>query len=508
MQPLYEFGPFVLDPVGGTLTRQGKRIPLGLRGVALLKVLLEAKGETVGKSVLMECAWPGAIVEESNLTVQIAALRKALGLRPDNGDWITTVPRIGYRLLKLGHSNGETLASMPVLAVLPFAFLGDSVEQEYFADGIVYDIITALSRFRSFAVVARNSSFAYKGRDIDVREVAKELGVPYVLTGSVRRAGNQLRITTQLIDGANGSHLWAETFDGAVDDVFSFQDRITEKVATGIAPEIQLAEIQRSRRDRPGSVDAYDTSLLALSKILAETSAENAAAHRLLSNAIDAEPHNAYLLALAAWTLEHRINMGWPPLGPNDREKCFEWARRGLDNAAGDPTAMAHCAMALVQVAKEYDWGMAVLAAALEANPNNVTVMTASGVAHLHCGDLHHALELFGRATKLSPRDLLAHIPLCGTAHAHIALGQYELALSYAARALASNPNFDPTYWMMAAANAHLGRLAEARRYLAKLMTLSPSVTIEAIRSGHPDKDPKRLANVLNGLRLAGMSEG
>jgi TolB-like protein/DNA-binding winged helix-turn-helix (wHTH) protein len=503
----HSFGPFVLDPVCGLLQRNGKSVALGRRGFALLEALFDAEGGVVSKSELMESGWPGAIVEEGNLTVQIAALRKALGRTPEGQEWIVTVPRVGYRLLRPGAVMAEADGPFPVLAVLPFANLGGDAEQEYFADGVVDDVITALSRFRSFSVIARNSTFGYKGRGIDVRQVARELGVRYVLVGSVRRAGNQLRITAQLIDSGSGAHLWAESFDGVLDEVFSFQDRITENVATVVEPRIRIAEIERSRRERPGSIASYDACLNALSKILAESASENAMAYALLTQAMTLEPDNAQLLGLAAWALEHRITMGWPAIGANDREKCFEFARRGLERAAGDPAIMAQCAMALVQVAREYDWGMAVLTRAVDSNPNNMSVVTSAGVASLHCGSLAGALSLFQRASRLSPRDPFAHICLSGAAHAQVILGNYEEALASAARALALNPNFDPIYWMLIAANVHLGRMEEARHFLGELMRMAPDVTIASIRGGQPAKDPTRLAAVLDGLRMAGLPE-
>lgn len=502
------FGPFVLDPAGGTLQRNGKSVALGQRGLALLEALFDAGGKTVSKTELMERGWPGLVVEEGNLTVQIAALRKALGRMPTGDEWIATVPRVGYRLAGMATASEEPDGPLPVLAVLPFANLGAGADQDYFADGVVDDIITALSCFRSFSVIARNSSFVYKGRNVDVRQVAEELGVRYVLEGSIRRAGDRLRITAQLVDGVGGAHLWAQNFDGELDDVFNFQDRITEKVATVVEPRIRTAEIERTRRERPGSIAAYDAALSALSKILAESISENVQAYALLTEALALEPDNAQLLGLAAWALEHRITMGWPSVGPNDRQACFEFARRGLEKAAGDPAVMAHCAMALVQVAREYDWGMAVLAAAVEANPNNMLVVAAAGVATLHCGELSMALALLRRASRLSPRDMFAHLSLCGTAHAQVVLGDYEEAVASATRALAVNPNFDPTYWMLIAANAHLGRMPEAHHFLDELMRMAPGVTIASIRAGQPAKDPSRLAAILDGLRLAGLPEG
>lgn len=507
----HSFGPFVLDTGRGLLQRDGKSVAVSGRALAILEALLEAEGETVPKAGLLQRGWPGTIVEEGNLTVQIAALRKALGPAPDGREWITTVPRLGYRLPRSNGSPAEAqndLPSKPTLAILPFAIIGSDSEQEYFADGVVEEIITALSRFRRFSVVARNSAFTYKGRVLDVRQVAKELGVRYVLEGGIRRSANRLRITTQLVDCTSGTHLWASTFDGTLDEVFDFQDRITESVATLVEPHIQAAEIERSRRERPGSVAVYDTYLSVVPKILAESEEANAEADALLARGLSIDPDNALLLAHAAWVLEHRITMGWPSLGSDDRERCYGFARRGLERAAGDPTVMAHCAMALIQVARKYDWGMAVLTAALEANPNNMQVVTAAGVANLHCGSVEDALALFHRARRLSPRDPFAHISLCGTAHAQMILGNYEEALASAAHAIAVNPNFDATYWMLIAANAHLGRMEEARRFLDELKRIAPGLTLARIQAGQPAKDPTRLAAILEGLRIAGLPEG
>ena len=506
----HAFGPFVLDAGCGLLRRSGKPVAIGQRGVALLQALLEADGGIVSKAALMERGWPHTIVEDGNLTVQIAALRKSLGPGPHGHEWIATVPRVGYRLVRTTEGSATTdvaLSVTPALAVLPFANLSGAAEQDYFSEGVVDDIITALSRFKSFAVIARNSSFVFKDRAIDVRAVAKELGVRYVLEGSVRRSGNRLRITARLVEGVGGAHLWAQSFDGELDNVFEFQDDITERVATIVGPLIHGAETERSRRERPGSIAAYDIYLRARSRILTESASDNAEAFALLTKGLTLEPDNALLNAHAAWALEHRITMGWPPLGPKDREKCYMLARRGLENSAGDPAVTAHCAMALVQVAREYDWGMAVLKEAVEANPNNLMVVTAAGVANLHCGSVEMALALFHRASRLSPRDPLAHISLCGTAHAQMILGNYSEVLVWAARALAINPNFDASLWMLIAANAHLGRLDQARHFLDELSKASPAITIARIKAGQPAKNPSRISAILEGLRIAGLED-
>jgi TolB-like protein/class 3 adenylate cyclase len=403
---------------------------------------------------------------------------------------------------------GPVLPDKPSLAVLPFQNMSGDPEQEYFADGIVEDVITALSRFRSFAVVARNSSFVYKGRAVDVRQAGKELGVRYVLEGSVRRAGNRLRITAQLVDSVTGAHLWAQNFDGALEDVFDVQDKITESVAMLIEPRIQAAEIERSRRERPGSVATYDIYLRALSKISSESAKDNAEACELLAEALTHEPDNGVFLAHAAWALQHRITMGWPSLGSDDRERCADLARRGLEHAGGDAMLMAHCGMSLLLAAREYDWGMAIVQAAVEANPNNLLIVGRAGVANLFCGSLENALTYFHRASRLSPGDVGAHLALTGLAEVHLSLGNYDEALVWAARSLASNPNFDPTFWVLIAANAQLGRMDEARRLLRDLKRISPGVMIASIKAAVHAKDPSRHATLLEGLSLAGLDGG
>lgn len=290
--------------------------------------------------------------------------------------------------------------------------------------------------------------------------------------------------------------------------MFDFQDRITASVATLVEPHIQTAEIQRSRRERPGSVAAYDIYLQALAKISAETETANSQAYALLVDGLELEPDNASLLGLAAWALEHRNTMGWPSIGPDDQQRCGELARRALDHAAGDTMVMAHSAMALLQTMKEYDWGMAVIESAVRANPNNLMVVVRAGVANIHCGNIEDALTYFHRANRLSPGDPGAHFSLTGIAHANMILGDYREALAWAARALASNPNFDPALWMLIAANAQLGRFAEARGLLEQLKKIAPAVTITKIKAGQPAKDPSRFAAILDGLRLAGLPEG
>jgi adenylate cyclase len=399
-------------------------------------------------------------------------------------------------------------ATLPSLAVLPFQNMSGDTEQEYFSDGVVEDIITALSRFKSFLVIARNSSFAYKGRAVDVRQVAKELGVHYVLEGSVRRAGKQLRITAQLIDGFSGAHRWAEKFEGVVDDVFDVQDRITESVATIVEPQIRAAELERSRREHPGSVTAYDLYLQALPKHRFGTQAENADAHALLQQAIALDPTNGVLLSQAANTVQHRFVAGWLPLTNDDKALCADLTRRALANSRDDALVLARGGNALIQVVRDYDLGFATVERAVKLNPNDAEVMIIAGIANVQCGSVDQALAHFNRVLRLSPADPYAFVTLTGIAHAQMIRGNYPEALTHAERSLAVNANYDASYWMLIAANAQLGRMNEARAWLARFRALTPDVTIARIKAGQADRDGTRMSSILEGLRLAGLQAG
>ena len=237
----------------------------------------------------------------------------------------------------------------------------------------------------------------------------------------------------------------------------------------------------------------YDLYLRALAAILAETEAGNAEAYALTLEGLGREPDDPRLLTLASWVLEHRTATGWPPFGPDDRARCGAFARAALARAGDDATLLARCGVSLLQGAREYDWGMALLRAAVEANPNNVSVLVQAGVGHLHCGDLDEALALARRADLLRAGDLGAHFPLCLMAHVAILRGRHAEALDLASRAFARNPNFDPTLWMLTAASAHLGRMDDARRYAAMLQALTPGITLARIRDGQPARDPSRI---------------
>lgn len=508
-KPTVTVGPYSLDAERKELRRGGEVIRINQRAIALLAALINANGQTISKGELMEKAWPGILVEEGNLTVQIAALRKALGVDADGNDWIVTVPRVGYRLLSPQPKarNTTEFILLPSLMVLPFQNLSGDPEQDYFGDGVVEDMIAALSRFKSFAVVTRGAAFFYKGRTVDLKTVCAELGVRYVLEGSVRRAGSRLRITAQLVEAATGAHLWAERFDGGLDEIFDFQDHITESVATLVEPSIQGAELERSRRERPGSVAAYDLYLQAVANHWTDVEKDIIGSYSLLRQALALDPDNAVCLALSALTLSRLNLLGWAPIGPDDRALCAALVRRALQHAGEDAATMAYCGSALVHFVKDYDWAMTTMQQAIERNPNNLDAVLIAGVVCLHCGDVEDALAHFHRALRLSPRDPSAHMALTGISHVAMIRGEWKEALAWAIRAIVLKPNYPPTLWMLVSANAHLGRIDEAHRYLADLNREAPGATIASIWAGQPQKTEDRCANVLLGLRLAGLPE-
>jgi tetratricopeptide (TPR) repeat protein len=327
-----------------------------------------------------------------------------------------------------------------------------------------------------------------------------------VLEGSVRRAGSRLRITAQLVEGTTGAHLWAHKFDGAVEDIFDVQDKITESVVALVEPQIQQAEINRSRRERPESLAAYDLYLRALQKLNNGRPEDNAAALDLLDRATTLEPGYAIALSLAAYGYEHRVTEGWPAHSADDAKKSLELAHAALSVAEGDAIILARCGMVLLLIGREYDRGLLTIKRAVEANPNNLMVLSIAGFGHIiGGGSLEDALTFFHRAIRLSPAD--AFVAMTGLGNAQMFLGHYEEALDWAQRALAINPNWNPPYHTLIAANGHLGRLEQAKRVLAALQALEPGFSLEQFLNSIHSKDPRRADIFKEGLRLAGEPE-
>jgi TolB-like protein/Tfp pilus assembly protein PilF len=438
--------------------------------------------------------------------VQIAALRKALGTRPDGQEWIVTVPRLGYRLLRAEAAAPEARHSvLPTVAVLPFVNLSGDVEQDYFADGMVEDVTTALSRFKSFAVVSRSSTLSFKNRAVDIRDAARELGVRYVLEGSVRRSGERLRIATKLTDGESGVQLWAQTFDGTIHDVFDMQDRVTDNVVAIVEPQIKRAELERSRRKRPESLDAYDLYLQALPDVFAMRPEANSRAIELLERAVHVDAGYAPALTMLGVAYLARITMQLASVEPGDTDKAVAYAQAALQTGTDDPLLLGYAGFILVQLGMQYDEGFALLRRAAAENPNSVATLTNIAIACLLGGDLDEALLHFERALALNPSELGTHWQLTGIAHVRMAQGRYEEALEAARKSLGISAGYDATYWMLIAGNAYLGRLDDARHFVDRLRAISPHATLSRIRRGQRSRDPHRIDVLIEGMRMAGL---
>jgi adenylate cyclase len=399
-----------------------------------------------------------------------------------------------------------TASDKPSIAVLPFTNMSGDPEQEYFADGMVEDIITALSHFKALFVIARNSSFVYKGRPVDIGQVAKELGVRYVLEGSVRKAGKRVRINAQLIDAATRAHLWAGRFDGAPEDVFDLQDNITEHVVGIIEPQIRKAEISRSRRKKPQNLDAYDLYLRALPHVYAMRPDDNSRALEFLLQAIELDPEFAPALAFAAWCHEQRLTRRWHTVCEDDPGKAVKFARAALSTGSDDANAVGMAGFVLLMTGRDYEVGSSALRRAVELNPNNVLVLSHAGFAYCNAGDLQEAITCFQRARRLSPVDPGAFFFLTGEALALLLSGRFSESAELARRSAATYDGWDTTYWYLAAACGHLGWVDEGNRAIAKVLSLSPGTTVSLIQN-LPIQDETRLAILLDGLRKAGLPE-
>ena len=329
----------------------------------------------------------------------------------------------------------------PSIAVLPFQNMSGDPEQEYFADGMVEDIITGLSRFRSLFVIARNSSFTYKGRAVDVKQVGRELGVRYLLEGSVRKSANRIRIAGQLIDASSGTHLWADRFEGAIENVFELQDQVTASVVGAIAPRLEQAEIERAGRKPTESLDAYDLLLRGLASVYKWTREGNEEALRLFYRAIELDPDFSAAYAAAADCFSRRKGFGWLIDREQEVAEARRLARRAVHLGKDDATVLCDAGLALAYVAGDLDDGAAFLTRALLINPNLAAAWLYSGWAKVWLGEPDQAIEHFAHAIRLSPIDPPLFLMQLGTAHSHFFVGRYDEALSWAKMALRELPD-------------------------------------------------------------------
>jgi TolB-like protein/class 3 adenylate cyclase len=400
------------------------------------------------------------------------------------------------------------LPDKPSIAVLPFTNLSGDPEQDYFADGIVEDIISALSRVRWLFVIARNSSFTYKGKAVDVKQVGRELGVRYVLEGSVRKASNRVRIAGQLVDATTGAHVWADRFDGALDDIFDLQDRVTASVAGIIEPKLRHAEMERARRKPTGSLDAYDLYLRALAQFIASHDG-NLEALRLLRRAVEIDPHYASPYGLAAYCYVVQRTRGWVSSSDPALTEGIRLAKRAASLGQNDPETLWMAGFTLAVLGGDLEGGIAFIDRALTLNPNSADAWRASGLTRAFLGDTELAIAHLERSARLSPLDAFAYLGLVGFAFAHFMAGGYEEASTWCDKTLHEHPEFPPALRMKAATCGLLGQLDEGRAWVERLLAGHPHTTVSSIRLhyGIFMKKPGCLEAILDGLRKAGLPE-
>jgi TolB-like protein len=525
----FVFGDCRLDPDRRELIRQSAGIPLGPQVFDLLLYLLQNRDRVITKDDLLEAVWRGRIVSESTLTSHINAARKAIGDNGQDQRLIKTISRKGFRFVAdvvetaasggsgaSSHPQSEAAAAparalalpdKPSIAVLPFTNLSGDAEQDYFADGMVEDVITALSHIRWLFVIARNSSFTYKGRAVDVKQVGRDLGVRYVLEGSVRKAANRVRITGQLIDAETGGHLWAERYEGALDDIFELQDRITESVVGAIAQQLERAEIERAKRKPTESLDAYDYFLRGMAGFHAGGSEGVDQALSCFRKAILLDPEYASAYGMAAWCLFTRSLNGWMADRAQEAAEGARFARLAVDLGKNDAVALARGGHAFAHFNHDLDTGIDFLDRALALDPNLAAAWLLSGYLRLFRGEPEEAIKRLEHAMRLSPLDSEMFRMQTGVALAHLIARRFDAASSWSAKAFRDVPALVLPAAVGAASDALGGRMDEAQRTMQHLRELNPALRRASLDAWLPFQRPEDAAVFADGLRKAGLPE-
>jgi TolB-like protein/Tfp pilus assembly protein PilF len=481
----YEFGPFRLDTAAEILFCGSEPTALGPRAVSLLRLLLEQAGAPVSKTALIEGAWPGLVVEDSNLTVQIAALRRVFEEEAGGAHWIETLSRRGYRYVGPAVSQDKAsakrdapasqvlaLPDKPSVAVLPFANLSGDPAQDYFADGMVEDIIAGLSRIKWLFVVARNSSLAYGGRGVDVRRVGRELGVRYLLQGSLRKDNRRIRISAQMVETEGAGHLWTERFDRSLDDIFALQDEIALNVVGAIEPSLRRAEVERVKRKRPDSLDAYELVLQSQPDVYSGMPAQVTKALALLERALVLDP--TYALAHAFAAMCHHCLFLRAGLHDENKAASIRHARSAILHGQDDALALTFAGFSIGMDAHDHASAFAALEAALAVSPSSAITHILGGVIFGWAGEAERAIEWGERALRLSPFDPWIWSAFHALTLGHFRLGHYEEAAKSAHKAVQFSPGHSISHMLLAAALAKLGQRREAEAAATRVLELQP----------------------------------
>ncbi|MBN8987628.1 MAG: winged helix-turn-helix domain-containing protein [Rhizobiales bacterium] len=469
-----DFDLFRLDQAQRTVLQGDTPLQLSGRAFDVLWALASADGKMVSKGELISQIWPDQIVQENTLHVQISALRKFLQDKVGD-DLILTVPGRGYRLTA-SRASKQTPARAKVIAVLPFRNMSGDPDQGYFVDGMVEDIITGLARVRWFSVVGRNSTFAYRDRQIAPAQAGEELGARYILDGSIRKAGSRIRITAELTDAETGLQLWGERYDRILEDIFALQDELTMNVVGAIEPTIRRAEIDRVRRRRPESLDAYDLVLRAMPYLHSYRATEIDAAKALLKRALKLEP--GYPAAHASIALCYHACFSWGGLREEDRIAAVEHAYAGSADITDDASALGICGFVLSLDGKDHVAAGKLFDRALALSRSDMFTLLFSSIAASWLGDGDVAVERANRALKLSPFDPLNYLAFNAIGIAGISGGRYGEAHEAATRSIRINPGFCVSHAIGVAGLMGLGLERDAREAASRLLKLDPQFSI------------------------------
>jgi TolB-like protein len=521
----YIFENYELDTDRRELHRGMEVVPLAPQVFDLLEFLIRNRERVVSKDDLINAIWNGRIVSDAALTTRLNVARIAVGDTGEGQRLIKTLPRKGFRFVgpvseaqapaaparadkpEEPRKPDLALPDKPSIAVLPFQNMSQDVEQEYFVDGMVEDIITGLSRNKSLFVISRHSSFTYRGKDVDIKRVGRELGVRYVLEGSVRKAGNRIRMAAQLVDIANEANVWADRFDDSLEDIFDLQDRLTSSVIGAIAPQLERVEMERAQRKPTESLEAYDYYLRALSITYQYTQEGNAEALTLAKVAISLDPVFALAYALATNIFVQRKAFGWIVDAASERVEARQLAERATQLDKDDPLVLALSGQTYSYLLEEPENGAIFLARAVALDPNLAAARYWYGWAQIYLGNVDAAIEQFTSAIRLSPLDPRLFLSQSGMAYGHFFAGRYEESLSWATRAIQRQPNFLGAQRMVMASLAMAGRIAEARRACDAVLQAEPTLSVSGIQNKTPFRRREDVEKLGQAYRVAGIPE-
>jgi TolB-like protein/Tfp pilus assembly protein PilF len=520
------FDDHTLDTDRRELRRGLEPISIEPQVFDLLVYLLQNRERVVSKDDLIASIWGGRIVSDSTLTSRINASRKAVGDSGEGQKLIRTVARKGFRFVGVVRTQSRgagpvpisgpppneidepsrsalPLLDRPAIAVLPFVNMSGDPEQEYFSDGISEDIITALSKLRWFLVIARNSTFIYKGKAVHMKQIAEELGVGYVVEGSVRKSGDRVRITAQLNNVATGSHIWAERYDRSLADVFAVQDEIAEAIVAAIEPQLYAAEDFRARRKPPESMDAWDLAMRALSHFWRVTRQDNVVAQALLEKAIAIDPNYGQALGVLATSYMFSAHMGWADMAMAPIAERA--ARAAILDDSEDP--WAHHALGFVNLfTRRFDESLAEFELALRLNPSFSLAQGYYGLALSYCGRWEEADLAARRALRLSPRDPHSAVYHGIAAYAQFLARNYDEAMRLAREAIRQRSDFVGAHRVLTAAAGMAGQDDVARVALQELRRAQPNISLAWIASQMPIRQDADREHYLEGFRRAGLN--